>query len=54
MSACRKEQLLDGLEDGRRVVGDDALRAHMRNMRQKLTAAGGHANLTWTLLIGPG
>lgn len=47
--ACRKEQLLDASENGRRVVGDDALRAHMRNLRQKLTAAGGHANLIETV-----
>ncbi|MBM5806509.1 MAG: response regulator transcription factor [Cyanobacteria bacterium M_surface_10_m2_179] len=48
-SACSKEQLLDGFEDGRRVVGDDALRSHMRNLRQKLSAAGGHANLIETV-----
>ena len=48
-NACRKEELLDGFEDGRRVVGDDALRAHMRNLRQKLSAAGGHANLIETV-----
>ena len=47
--ACSKEQLLDGFEDGRRVVGDDALRAHMRNLRHKLSAAGGHANLIETV-----
>lgn len=47
--ACRKDHLLDGCENGRRVVGDDALRAHMRNLRQKLTAAGGHANLIETV-----
>lgn len=48
-SACSKEQLLDGFEDGRRVVGDDALRSHMRNLRQKLNAGGGHANLIETV-----
>ena len=48
-AACRKEHLLDGFEDGRRVVGDDALRAHMRNLRHKLSAAGGHANLIETV-----
>jgi DNA-binding response OmpR family regulator len=47
--ACSKEQLLDGFEDGRRVVGDDALRAHMRNLRHKLSAAGGHVNLIETV-----
>ena len=47
--ACRKDDLLDGCEDGRRVMGDDALRSHMRNLRQKLSAAGGHANLIETV-----
>jgi len=47
--ACRKEHLLDGCEDGRRVMGDDALRSHMRNLRQKLSAAGSHANLIETV-----
>ena len=47
--ACSKEQLLDGFEDGRRVVGDDALRTHMRNLRHKLSAAGGHVNLIETV-----
>jgi DNA-binding response OmpR family regulator len=31
------------------VVGDDALRAHMRNLRHKLSAAGGHVNLIETV-----
>jgi DNA-binding response OmpR family regulator len=30
-------------------MGDDALRSHMRNLRQKLSAAGGHANLIETV-----
>ena len=47
--ACSKDDLLDGCDDGRRVVGDDALRAHMRNLRQKLSAAGGDANLIETV-----
>lgn len=47
--ACRKDDLLDSCENGRRVVGDDALRAHMRNLRQKLSAGGGHANLIETV-----
>jgi DNA-binding response OmpR family regulator len=47
--ACRKDLLLNACDDGRRVVGDDALRAHMRNLRQKLSAAGGHANLIETV-----
>jgi two-component system OmpR family response regulator len=35
-----KAQLLHGCGDGRREVGEDSLRAHMRNLRQKLTASG--------------
>ena len=39
--ACvSKAELLHGIGYGRREVGEDALRAHMRNLRQKLTAAG--------------
>ena len=37
--SCSKGQLLNGCGDGRREVGDDTLRAHMRNLRQKLGAA---------------
>jgi DNA-binding response OmpR family regulator len=48
-SCCTKEALLLGCGDGRRAVGDDALRAHMRNLRQKLCAAGGAANLIETV-----
>lgn len=44
-----KGQLLHGIGDGRREVGEDALRAHMRNLRQKLTAAGCHPNLIETV-----
>jgi len=46
---CSKEALLLGCGDGRRAVGDDALRAHMRNLRQKLSAAGCAANLIETV-----
>ncbi|MEB3362487.1 MAG: response regulator transcription factor [Synechococcaceae cyanobacterium] len=44
-----KGELLHGIGDGRREVGEDALRAHMRNLRQKLTAAGGDPNLIETV-----
>lgn len=45
----RKAELLHGCGDGRREVGEDALRAHMRNLRQKLTLAGGDPNLIETV-----
>lgn len=48
-SCCSKDALLLGCGDGRRAVGDDALRAHMRNLRQKLSAAGCAANLIETV-----
>ncbi|MFM7264074.1 MAG: response regulator transcription factor [Cyanobium sp.] len=48
-ASVRKAQLLHGIGDGRRDVGEDALRAHMRNLRQKLSAAGGHPNLIETV-----
>ncbi|MFM7085736.1 MAG: response regulator transcription factor [Cyanobium sp.] len=44
-----KAELLHGIGDGRREVGEDALRAHMRNLRQKLTGAGCDPNLIETL-----
>jgi len=44
-----KGELLHGCGDGRREVGDDALRAHMRNLRQKLTLAGCDPNLIETV-----
>ena len=44
-----KGQLLHGIGNGRREVGEDALRAHMRNLRQKLTAAGCDPNLIETV-----
>lgn len=46
---CSKDALLQGCGDGRRAVGDDALRAHMRNLRHKLSAAGCAANLIETV-----
>jgi DNA-binding response OmpR family regulator len=48
-SNLSKAALLHGIGDGRREVGEDALRAHMRNLRQKLTAAGCHPNLIETV-----
>lgn len=44
-----KAELLHGCGDGRRAVGEDALRAHMRNLRQKLTAMGCDPNLIETV-----
>ena len=44
-----KAELLHGIGDGRREVGEDALRAHMRNLRQKLTSAGCDPNLIETV-----
>jgi len=50
-----KASLLHGIGDGRREVGDDALRAHMRNLRLKLSAAGTAPTLIETVYgIGPG
>lgn len=46
---CSKAELLHACGDGRREVGEDALRAHMRNLRQKLMAAGCAANLIETV-----
>lgn len=48
-ACCRKLELLHACGDGRRVVGEDALRAHMRNLRQKLMAAGCDPNLIETV-----
>lgn len=46
---CSKHQLLHGCGDGRRDMGDDTLRAHMRNLRHKLSAAGGPPDLIDTV-----
>ncbi len=46
---CSKDALLQGCGDSHRAVGDDALRAHMRNLRQKLSAAGCAVNLIETV-----
>ena len=39
-SSLSKNQLVHGMADGRRDSGDDSLRAHIRNLRGKLSAAG--------------
>ena len=46
---CSKGQLLSGCGDGRRDVGDDTLRAHMRNLRHKLSGAGAPPDLIDTV-----
>ena len=38
--ACSKELLLNGSSDGRREVGDETVRTHVRNLRRKLIEAG--------------
>mgnify|MGYP002654569167 CR=1 FL=1 len=47
--SCSKAQLLHGCGDGRREVGEDTLRAHMRNLRQKLGAVGAPPDLIETV-----
>lgn len=46
---CCKNELLHGCGDGRRDAGEDSLRSHMRNLRQKLSAAGCAPNLIETV-----
>ena len=46
---CRPEQLLDASADGRRDVGEETIKAHMRNLRCKLTAAGAAPDLIETV-----
>ena len=48
-ASLSKGELLHGIGDGRREVGEDALRAHMRNLRQKLTAHDCDPNLIETV-----
>jgi DNA-binding response OmpR family regulator len=48
-ASISKAELLHGIGDGRREVGEDALRAHMRNLRQKLTTAACDPNLIETV-----
>ena len=45
----KKAQLLDASADGRRDVGEETIKAHMRNLRCKLTAAGAAPDLIETV-----
>jgi DNA-binding response OmpR family regulator len=47
--SCSKAQLLDASADGRRDVGEETIKAHMRNLRGKLTAAGAAPDLIETV-----
>lgn len=44
-----KAELLDGLSDGRRELGEDTLRAHIRSLRLKLGSRGCAADLIETV-----
>jgi two-component system OmpR family response regulator len=46
---CSKAQLLDASADGRREVGEETIKAHVRNLRAKLTAAGAPPDLIETV-----
>ena len=46
---CSKGQLLDASADGRREVGEETIKAHVRNLRAKLTAAGAPPDLIETV-----
>lgn len=46
---CSKAQLLDASADGRRAVGEETIKAHVRNLRVKLTAAGAPPDLIETV-----
>jgi two-component system OmpR family response regulator len=47
--SCSKGQLLDASADGRRDVGEDTIKAHVRNLRSKLMAAGAAPDLIETV-----
>ena len=47
--SCSKSRLLHGCGDGRREVGEDTIRAHIRNLRLKLAAAGCSPDLIETV-----
>ena len=47
--SCSKARLLHGCGDGRREVGEETIRAHMRNLRLKLAAAGAPPDLIETV-----
>ena len=48
-AACTKAELLSASGGGRREVGEETIKAHMRNLRSKLTAAGAPADLIETI-----
>ena len=47
--SCTKGLLLDASSDGRREVGEDTIKAHVRNLRSKLMAAGATPDLIETV-----
>jgi two-component system OmpR family response regulator len=47
--SCSKAQLLDASADGRRDVGEETIKAHIRNLRGKLSAAGAPPDLIETV-----
>ena len=47
--SCSKTQLLDASADGRREVGEETIKAHIRNLRGKLSAAGAPPDLIETV-----
>jgi len=47
--SCSKAQLLEASADGRRDVGEETIKAHMRNLRAKLSAAGAPPDLIETV-----
>jgi DNA-binding response OmpR family regulator len=47
--SCSKAQLLDASADGRRDVGEETIKAHIRNLRGKLSAVGAPPDLIETV-----
>ncbi len=47
--ACTKAELLSASGGGRREVGEETIKAHMRNLRSKLSAAGAPPDLIETI-----
>ncbi len=47
--SCSKGLLLDASSDGRREVGEDTIKVHVRNLRTKLMAAGAVSDLIETV-----
>jgi DNA-binding response OmpR family regulator len=48
-AACTKAELLSASGGGRREVGEETIKAHMRNLRSKLTLAGAPPDLIETI-----